>query len=428
MNWRSLLDRAPEYTFALAALVAPPLAVLLPLGMAVELPILGAIFGVLLWRQGHSGRVSRPAMALLLLFGLWGGVTLLWAADPLHGFHTLLKVLMLSVCGMLAVNQARVFAGRSTDLVVGALGLGLTLATLVLAWDYLGDHSVSAELSRIKGLPRLPEGYKSQLSRGATILALLIWPLVCSAWRRRGVLVIAVIGLVVTVLAIGDSLAAQVAMVASALTFAAVMVRPSCIRQIAVVAVIGALVILPGMAKNFPKPPESFTTLPGLPTSAHHRLSIWQFVGERIAEHPWRGWGVDAARTIPGGDEVLDIPRIGPDGTVIAVLQGERLPLHPHSATLQIWLELGLPGALLFGGLILWLAGAIRRAVAFDDVGRAAAMAMLVAGLVISDVSYGIWQSWWLASLWLSAGLAVVIGGRPLNGLKLTVDPKANFR
>ena len=81
--------------------------------------------------------------------------------------------------------------------------------------------------------------------------------------------------------------------------------------------------------------------LPGLLTaadaikgSAGHRLLIWSFVGERIAERPLLGWGLDASRAIPGGKE-----EIRPGLT--------RLPLHPHNAALQVWLELGMPGALL---------------------------------------------------------------------------------
>ncbi len=91
--------------------------------------------------------------------------------------------------------------------------------------------------------------------------------------------------------------------------------------------------------------------------SAGHRLLIWSFVGDRIAEHPLRGWGLDSSRAIPGGRDP-----IRPDETW--------LPLHPHNAPLQLWLELGVPGAVLFAllsGLALArsrprrLAAALRR-------------------------------------------------------------------
>ena len=77
-------------------------------------------------------------------------------------------------------------------------------------------------------------------------------------------------------------------------------------------------------------------------TSVGHRLLIWDFAGKRIAERPLLGWGLDASRAIPGGKEL-----IRPDQ--------KRLPLHPHDAALQVWLELGLPGAVLFALLLGWL-------------------------------------------------------------------------
>ena len=65
--------------------------------------------------------------------------------------------------------------------------------------------------------------------------------------------------------------------------------------------------------------------------SAGHRLLIWSFTGDRIAERPLTGWGLDASRAIPGGRD--------------PIRPGEAwMPLHPHNAALQLWLELGAPG------------------------------------------------------------------------------------
>ena len=39
--------------------------------------------------------------------------------------------------------------------------------------------------------------------------------------------------------------------------------------------------------------------------SAGHRLEIWHFAGQRIAERPLLGWGLDASRAIPGGNALI---------------------------------------------------------------------------------------------------------------------------
>jgi exopolysaccharide production protein ExoQ len=151
--------------------------------------------------------------------------------------------------------------------------------------------------------------------------------------------------------------------------------------------------------------PLTFARVEGLPQLANivdwvkysggHRLLIWSFVGDRIAEHPLRGWGLDASRAIPGGRDL-----IRPGQTW--------LPLHPHNAPLQIWLELGVPGAVLFGllGGWLWLAVGSAR---WPRVYAAAACGSLATALLASAATYGIWQEWWLGTLSFSLFMTMVM-------------------
>jgi O-antigen ligase len=81
--------------------------------------------------------------------------------------------------------------------------------------------------------------------------------------------------------------------------------------------------------------------------------------------------------------------------------------LHPHNAVFQVWSELGLPGAILLGGL---LASLLRRIAALRRWSQAFALAAFSAGFVIAYVSHGAWQAWWLAAIALTiAWFAVVV-------------------
>jgi len=122
--------------------------------------------------------------------------------------------------------------------------------------------------------------------------------------------------------------------------------------------------------------------------SAGHRLLIWSFAGDRIAERPLAGWGLDASRAIPGGKDP-----IRPGQTW--------MPLHPHNAPLQLWLELGVPGAVLFA-LVVALSWSALAAVVWPRLFASAAGGSLMAALVASFASYGIWEEWWLATVWFS--------------------------
>jgi O-antigen ligase len=80
------------------------------------------------------------------------------------------------------------------------------------------------------------------------------------------------------------------------------------------------------------------------------------------------------------------------------------MPLHPHSLALQVWLELGAFGALALAVLAFLL---VARAGASE--GGAAAVALVYAGMAISNVSYGAWQTWWLSTLMLIAAAAAAL-------------------
>jgi hypothetical protein len=130
-----------------------------------------------------------------------------------------------------------------------------------------------------------------------------------------------------------------------------------------------------------------------LPLSWQVRLDIWSYVGGRIGEAPLLGHGIDASRTITGLGQVGD-------------LQFPQVPLHPHSAPLQVWFELGAVGAGLLaatlagGGL---LAG---RTLRNQPAAAAAACGSLSALAVLWSISYGAWQEWLMALLGISLALA----------------------
>ena len=83
-----------------------------------------------------------------------------------------------------------------------------------------------------------------------------------------------------------------------------------CHRYLGVVAKILTIVLplcifaMPALLYPLAKNPEPIAqSVPGLPNSFIHRLLIWDFTLNRIAERPLFGWGLDTSRAIPGGVE-----------------------------------------------------------------------------------------------------------------------------
>ena len=84
------------------------------------------------------------------------------------------------------------------------------------------------------------------------------------------------------------------------------------------------------------------------------------------------------------------------------------MPLHPHNAALQLWLELGAPGAVLFALLVALVWRSLATA-AWPPLLAAAAGGSLTISLVGCFATYGIWQEWWLGVLWFSLFLVLVM-------------------
>lgn len=82
----------------------------------------------------------------------------------------------------------------------------------------------------------------------------------------------------------------------------------------------------------------------------------------------------------------------------LAVTEG--IPLHPHNSVLQTTLELGLLGTFFFFLMIqlciqgIWKLNSNPPYVCMLS-------GTLVSFLIIASISYGIWQSWWICTIWL---------------------------
>ena len=149
-----------------------------------------------------------------------------------------------------------------------------------------------------------------------------------------------------------------------------------------------------------------------------HRLHIWSYVAERITDHPFRGWGLDASRWFEAGHVTVQ-------SSMTAALTVDLLPLHPHNGILQIWLELGLPGVMLLIAIVALLTLGIER-YSVSRAALASVAAVIATYGVFAGVSFGIWQSWWLATAWLVAAFALILAGdRDAAGLGVgrTVRP-----
>ena len=117
-----------------------------------------------------------------------------------------------------------------------------------------------------------------------------------------------------------------------------------------------------------------------------HRLIIWSYAKEKIMEKPFIGHGFFLSRY--KSEELRQTQR----GTYY-----QFMPLHPHNSILQVWLELGIIGIIIFLIFIKVLLNKIYFCYKLSPMTSTIAIFSFLQIFIIGQISYGFWQSWWIA-------------------------------
>ena len=384
-------------------------ACLMVMFSAPGLAPLAGLGGLVCWAMLWRGGLLRQALRLpasLILFGvlLLALLSATWAVDPKGSLEAIrgLSAVMIAVIGLLATASLAV-PGTSEKLYKAMLWCFLLLAAFLLI-EYGSDGAIRNALESLFRKP-VDHWVPGTLNRANVAACLLVWPAAMAA-RASGMprLTFAVFAVAVAAAFLSDQVTARPAILWGLLLALAVYkLGRIAVHFLAGSAALGTL-IFPWLPGRLFTVESVMDWLPQLRFSMYHRLHIWDFAAERIAEKPWLGWGLDGSRALPGGETVF-------------YGKATYMPNHPHNGVMHIWLELGLPGALLLLALQLLIWRALLSP-SLDRTARAAACGLYATALVHFGIAFGIWQNWWVALLGLSAA-AMVLMARSASAEKI---------
>ena len=394
----------PSLPLAVGLLVAPAAGVLQSKALA-PIAVL-ALLGCVLAARRATGAWPWPrGVAVAVVAGLfgWAGLTALWAPEPWRALGTAAQIGGFVLLGAAAARAVAAAGVPAQAQLMRAAAIGLGFGLVLAGLDHASGNAIRAA---VRGLKEIPPSLQFGLKPAASAMALWL-PLLAAAplpgWLRAAGLLA---GAAVLVALPGES--AKLAVLAAALAAGLALALPRFGPALPGFALALALLATPAVLG-----PVLERGIPagGWPPSAAHRLLIWDFAAQRIAEKPLLGWGMEASRAVPGNRGAAPpeaLARFGLDGPGAAVWlpTAQMLPLHPHNGPLQLRLELGWPGALLAALLAALLGLACRRAAR-----PAIAAAVLAAGGVTAMLSFGAWQEWWVGAELLA--LAAVAGLPP---------------
>jgi O-antigen ligase len=343
-------------------------------------------------RSGTWPSIPAGAAAFFVAFIVWCALSLIWDINPGSGARKLVDIALaaasllalLALAGRLTTEQSR----RLSWALVGGMLAGLLLLAIETLFDFPLYRAVMGNSAKLADLV--------EAKRSTDALPLLVWP-ACLALARLGRpwlgALLAVVFAFASVKLTASS--ATLGMAVSLVVLAACFVSTLWGRRfLAAATMLAFALILPVSILAYD---HGGATARWIKHSGQHRVEIWHFAAERTLERPLFGWGFNASRYVPNGNEVSQF--LPPGQSLI--------PLHPHDAFLQVWLEIGAVGTIIVAGILLlglkavgqWPAAVAR----FTLPGYAA-------GLVIAGLAFGIWQSWWMATLAFSAVAYRMIG------------------
>ena len=352
--------------------LSPLLGWLGPLGFA---PI-AALGGLLTLHGARVDDDQRPAALAILVLVAWALVSMAWSPYTPKKIESSTGVKLIAQA-VLYWSLFRAGAAASAETRTTALRIlvwGMAALGLVLAIEAATGAALYQAVRTAINDPIRPDLAVRNVAQGGFVLAVLT-PAAAVASKRTGCGVWPVVLMVAGIAGASLSLAADapiLALIVSVVIGLAVYRWPVVAPRALGAAVAVLFLAAPGVVWLTRKLGWFQQLEASVSLSWSQRMGYWRHAADLIGDHPLRGWGLDASRTFAPG-----------------------IVLHPHDAALQIWLELGLIGAV--AAAVFWgvtLAGQSRPD---RDAGRAAAAATAGAYLLFSAVSFGVWQEWWLA-------------------------------
>lgn len=352
--------------------LSPLLGWLSPLGFAP----LAALGGLLTIRGIRVEDEQRPVALAILVLVTWALASVLWSPFKPDSIEsaTAAKLIAQAIlywalfrAGAAASAEARTMALRVLAWGMGGLGL-------ILALEAATGAGIYQALRAAIGDPIRPDLAVRNVAQGGFVLAVLT-PAAALASKRTGCGVWPIVLMAAGIAGASLSLAADapiLALVVSVLFGLAVYRWPVVAPRVLGGMVATLFLAAPGVVWLTRKLGWFQELEASVSLSWSQRMGYWRHATDWIGDHPLRGWGLDASREFAPG-----------------------IILHPHNGALQIWLELGLIGAVsvaVFWGVLFANLSRPER-----DAGRAVAAATAGAYLVFSAVSFGVWQEWWLA-------------------------------
>ncbi len=382
--------------------------ILLPFMILFALEAIGLSFLLLIFALPFDLRLrrafQRPSYKYVIrslgLFLGWAALSVTWSSQGPD--QQLLRLILLCVMGCLAIVSAASMTGAQKAKVQSFAVYSLIICVIGLIAVSLASQGF---VMRLTGGGILQNGFNNEApARSISILAVLVWPLVGLIFSRnsgftgrRAILLASalVLGLAMAAFRLGV-VSNLLALALGGAAFLLVALQPRVALAALSCLMLGYLLLAPTIHMDLLSGPGDQSVVAGPGTWAY-RMEVWSHTARATFEAPiagsgFEGSGFSGQNLSLGQDSTLDR-----QGVIDA----------PHNLFLRIWLELGLVGVILLGGILLGVIRAIWQRV-HNGIEAGIATSVLVSFLTLSLLNMGAWHLWWIGTAWLAAIIVIV--------------------
>ena len=382
-----------------AALVAPRAA-------AGSLVILALVLALPMLAERRRDRVwPLPAvMFVLAAFGGYIAINALWSINRGEAYGKVLFVFVAATLAWLAITGISHLARAQLERLAKVAIVAIALGAFYLFVEVVSNQAIKRAVMVVAPFVQLESGkhmrvvdgrvaaiHEYVLNRNMAVLVLFLGPallLIQSLLSAVGARIGAAALLAITALALfkSEHETSMLALIFAGVTFAGMSLAPTTMRRLVFAGWITAtLLVVPIAAASYA---AGLHQAPWIPQTGRNRIILWGFTAKEVRAAPILGTGVASTKEL---DSRAGAIAVQPADHTYPLRTGR----HSHNIFMQTWYELGAVGAFLLLGIGLAALSLLTR---LPRAHEPYAMASFVSAVIIGCFSWGMWQTWFMAT------------------------------
>lgn len=374
-------------------LIATPVLLLISTKLVSTIMSIAAVFVLLLHPQRRAmlhGIIEARALCILMVLLLfWPLLSVLWSVDRGESLSDWFRVALIMLVGaVLWVNVNR-FSPPASSCLIRYMALSSIAVQCFTALETVAEVPTLIWVTELLGGDhyQLVVQYINRFANAMPMLTLAL----TYGLLAHGMRLLAWQLLIVTILTLLslDSNSAVLGLTAGSMVWLLMRAAPRFTAHSMCILVPLGFFLLPALTYALLTLPELAGMRETFTNFSAGRMPIWQSLIENSWHHWQLGWGISTTHLIPYNPDLpKQIPFTGP-------------PLHPHHSPLQVTLELGMVGLLLYCAALYMLLKQLTHLP--NGLAKQASFALMISYLATGLSSFSIWANWWIGMAWLTA-------------------------